>query len=197
MKALIKTTANNWGSAHEKNGKLIHEYLVANRGKWVDIDTSHLFNNQYNTLDGFRIFDKDIKEIKEDARLNKGQCNYCGTITDFNLPCLKHAECVNYGSKDFNKCFFIKNPKGSDPIIETNISNDLANNKKFWSFYSVNSHYYRISRRRNIEFVLVSGVPYIVGLGYTHYLNARLSDNEIKILLHCVKLLKNRKEIVF
>jgi len=42
-----------------------------NKGKIVDIDTAHIFNNQYNTKDGFRIYDTHIKEISEDVRTDK------------------------------------------------------------------------------------------------------------------------------
>lgn len=48
--------------------------------KWVDIDTSNLFRNQYNTANGRRIFDKDISAIRDDARRNMGECRYCGAL---------------------------------------------------------------------------------------------------------------------
>jgi len=192
VKALIKTNAANWRATSDKS----HNYLIENRGQWVEIDPAHLFTNQYNTLDGFRIFDKDIQAIEDDARLNKGKCKYCGTVTDFNLPCLKHAECVNYGNEDFNKCFFIQHPQGADEIIKTDVNDDKANNKRFYSFYSVNGLYYRISRRKSIEFVLVAGVPFIASLGYTHYKKAGLTDNETKILMYCVNLIKEQSAVI-
>lgn len=49
-------------------------------GVWIEIDTAALFNNQYNTTDGRRIFDKDIKAIRDDARAGLGKCRYCGAI---------------------------------------------------------------------------------------------------------------------
>jgi len=47
---------------------------------WVEIDTTCLFRDQYNTTDGRRIFDRDIKEIRDDARANMGKCRYCGAL---------------------------------------------------------------------------------------------------------------------
>lgn len=47
---------------------------------WIEIDTTHLFNDQYNTVDGKRIFDKDIKEIVNDARIGMGKCKCCGAM---------------------------------------------------------------------------------------------------------------------
>lgn len=49
-------------------------------GKWVEIDTSILFHVQYNTMDGKRIFDRDIKRIVDDERPGMGRCRYCGAM---------------------------------------------------------------------------------------------------------------------
>lgn len=48
-------------------------------GEWVEIDTTHLFNDQYNT-NNKRIFDKDIIKIVDDARSNMGKCRFCGAM---------------------------------------------------------------------------------------------------------------------
>lgn len=49
-------------------------------GELVEIDTAYLFNNQYNTKDGKRIFDKDISRIVGDIRHGLGKCRYCGAL---------------------------------------------------------------------------------------------------------------------
>lgn len=54
-------------------------------GKWVEIDTSCLFNDQYNTTEAdgnMRIFDSDVVKIEDDARIGKGRCAYCGAIVE-------------------------------------------------------------------------------------------------------------------
>ena len=53
---------------------------LLHNGSWVEIDTTYLFNNQYNTKDGKRIFDKDIAKIDGDIRADYGKCRYCGAI---------------------------------------------------------------------------------------------------------------------
>lgn len=54
--------------------------LLKDGKTWVEIDTTCLFNNQYNTTDGKRIFDQDILAIRDDARHNMGKCRYCGAL---------------------------------------------------------------------------------------------------------------------
>lgn len=53
------------------NSGSIRKYLQDNANKYVEIDTSFLFANQYNTIDGYRIYDTMINAIKNDARIGK------------------------------------------------------------------------------------------------------------------------------
>lgn len=53
---------------------------LLNSGEWVNIDTSCLFHDQYNTEDGKRIFDNDISRIVDDERPGMGRCKYCGAL---------------------------------------------------------------------------------------------------------------------
>lgn len=48
--------------------------LVLHNGAVVDVDTSFLFNNQYNTIDGKRIGDAQVKRIINDVRLGEFYC---------------------------------------------------------------------------------------------------------------------------
>lgn len=59
--------------------------LLKKNHEWVDIDTRHLFHDQYNTVgpEGARIFDKDIIRIEDDARIGMGHCKYCGTLVKY------------------------------------------------------------------------------------------------------------------
>jgi len=56
------------------------EALEKSTNKWIEIETNYLFDNQYNTVDGRRIFDRDIKAIRNDARVGMGRCEYCGAM---------------------------------------------------------------------------------------------------------------------
>lgn len=61
----------------ERNDKML---AVLENGETVEIDTKHLFNNQYNTADGVRIFDAQISRIINDVRPGLGKCRFCGAI---------------------------------------------------------------------------------------------------------------------
>ena len=76
MKALLTTnyisTTLLYGTTkqHEQN-KLFKQWVDDNKGKFVEIDTEHVFDNQYNTIGGFRIFDTYIDKIVDDVRTDK------------------------------------------------------------------------------------------------------------------------------
>jgi len=75
-------------------------------GTWVDIDTTSLFTNQYNTTEEYgnmRIFDGDIERIEDDARIGKGRCKYCGAIVNFGEED-KHFE--QKAERNCEKCFY-------------------------------------------------------------------------------------------
>lgn len=58
--------------------------LKANKS-WVTIDTRHLFNDQYNAVEGNkRIFDRDILRMEDDVRDGLGRCGYCGALITKN-----------------------------------------------------------------------------------------------------------------
>lgn len=48
--------------------------LVLKNGEIKEVDTNFIFNNQYNTLDGKRIFDTEIQRIIDDVRLGEFYC---------------------------------------------------------------------------------------------------------------------------
>ena len=161
MRALIKDKALI--SSPYANERPRKNYLEENRGKWVEIDTNYLFENQYNTVDGFRIYDDHIERIEDDVR---------------------------FGYPDFKDAFFVKHPNGCDEF--KNVDFYLSHNGKNIPVYSVESgKYYRISRRTNIEFIIVDGKPYLrTGIGYNNRL-LDLSNNERTILRKAIEKIKN------
>lgn len=106
MRAKIKIGA--WSSNPDMNN-----WLKENAGKFVDIETEHLFTDQYNT-DKYRIDDSDISEIENDARQDKGKCKYCGKLMLAGDICLEYGECPEYGIEWFTEknCFFLAHPTG-------------------------------------------------------------------------------------
>lgn len=70
------------------------EKLEAINGLWVEIDPTFLHNAQLNTMPisgvtnvGLRIYQKDIEEIKDDERIGRWRCDYCGSWDDTGKPC--------------------------------------------------------------------------------------------------------------
>ena len=49
--------------------------LVLKTGEIKEVDTAHIFNNQYNTTDGERVYDTAVKYIIDDIRLSEFYCS--------------------------------------------------------------------------------------------------------------------------
>ena len=100
MKVKIKKNAYVFAQSND-----LREWLKKNEGKWFNVETKCLFNNQYN-LKKYRVFDSMIEAVKDDARVNKGRCNYCGEII------IRGKEEEHFLSKENNKdcenCFWYK-----------------------------------------------------------------------------------------
>lgn len=82
--------------------------LLRKTNEWVEIDTKCLFHNQYNTTEecgNRRIFDRDIEEIQDDARIGKGVCKYCGKIVE------KGKEREHYEQEKNKKCSLLESDK--------------------------------------------------------------------------------------
>lgn len=87
----------------------------------IHLDAEWITNNQWNTKEGFRVFDwsepiypnrhikegiyLDITREMLELRNENWKCNYCGTILKVGNQCNKHEECSKYGMKSlkFNK----------------------------------------------------------------------------------------------
>ena len=54
--------------------------LYLKNGNICEVDTSYLFNNQYNTTDGKRFLDAQVARVEDDVRLGWGRCRYCGAM---------------------------------------------------------------------------------------------------------------------
>ncbi len=49
--------------------------LVLRNGEIKEVDTKHIFNNQYNTTDGHRVYDSEVQYIIDDIRLGEFYCS--------------------------------------------------------------------------------------------------------------------------
>lgn len=77
-------------------------------GKVVDIDTTYLFKDQFNTApipgvseQGLRLTLHEVDQVIDDARPGKGRCNYCGATVP---ACERSDACPNCG-----RCGYVEN----------------------------------------------------------------------------------------
>lgn len=87
MKLVIKKNAVEVEKAH--GGYFAKGYLESLSkiaGTTVDVETDHLFQDQYNIVqENLRVFDKVVEEVIDDARTGRARCNYCGLHTEAAL----------------------------------------------------------------------------------------------------------------
>lgn len=60
--------------------------MKAISGKWLKVETDSLFDDQFNTED-YRIMQNMVQEIKDDARVGRGRCGWCGNHAPVDKPC--------------------------------------------------------------------------------------------------------------
>lgn len=167
----IKIKKNAYVFAGYNSNNEYRNKLKELEGKWIDVETNHLFNNQYN-IKGLRIYDSMVEAVRNDARINKGKCNYCGTMLNVGELCNKHKKCINYGAKWFTpeNTYFLKYPEGVKMMEDRILSID-ALNIKIGSYY-LESYpeldYFRLyNSRQTINFKYDGKNFYICnGIGY-------------------------------
>lgn len=77
--------------------------------KWVDVETEHLFPDQFNTTSpikgvsaiGLRIYAIDVDEIQNDERIGRSRCIYCGRWTDTGKLCPNCEKGTDYMEEFF------------------------------------------------------------------------------------------------
>ena len=126
-------------------GDNLSQWLKNNTGKFIQIDTTHLFNNQYNTLNSsYRIYDTMIDAIKGDVR-KKGK------------PYGVSSEPEEIAFLDWG---------GVKPQILPNIPDKKFGSYQFESYPSLNYHRFR-NARQTINFIYSNGKYYVSnGIGY-------------------------------
>jgi len=137
-KMYVRIWKNAYIWAGSFNSSKLREYLKTNVGKWIEIDTKFLFNNQYNTIDGYRLYDAHIDSVKNDAR------NY-----------------KNFPDKDVAFLDW----KGIKPII-IHVDEKKIGSYNLVSYPELN--YYRFSNaRKTINFIFWDDTYFIFnGIGY-------------------------------
>lgn len=80
--------------------------------RWLKVDTSCLFMDQYNTTEdcgNLRILDKDVIAVRGDIRKDYCRCGYCGKVFKVGEEEKHFKEMEN--SKDCNSCWYFKDER--------------------------------------------------------------------------------------
>jgi hypothetical protein len=82
-----------------------YNILKGLQGKWVEVDTEHLFSEQFNTVpvegvtgSGARIDLADVAEIKDDVRQGLQKCQWC-----YGYDKDKDGTCDRCGKEEYLK----------------------------------------------------------------------------------------------
>ena len=135
MKILIKKNAYIYANSDKSR-----EWLKENEGKWVEVETDHLFTNQYNTSN-MRVLDSQVEAVSDDARIGKGKCKYCGSVLNEGEVCTKYLlpnqfgdKCSDYGIEWFTpkNTYFLRYPNG---IKNIQVENVQLHSIKFGTYY--------------------------------------------------------------
>ena len=73
--------------------------LVLKTGEIKEVNTDFMFNNQYNTMDGKRIYDVDVERIIDDIRLGEF---YCSSVKQGTYD--EVAQAISEKRAKINKC---------------------------------------------------------------------------------------------
>ena len=172
MKIRIKKGAYSSGNSSE-----LTKFLNLNAGKLVDVETDHLFSNQYNTAK-FRIFDNQISEVVNDARVGKGVCKFCGCSATYPKPCNAYTKskpskfagksmgyCKQYGTEWFTpeNTYFLKYPKGfneHEDLPEQMIGTYKfrSTNGFYWLHNARKVYKFRYDKKEKNPFVVFDGM---------------------------------------
>lgn len=155
------------------------QWCKDNVGMWVEVDTEYLFNNQYNTCStvgadgslhgGWRLLDAHIDAVRNDARVGKGKCKYCGKMVNTGEGCSKHVECITYGIEWFTEknTYFLKYP--TPPEIQIKKQEPIKVGSYTLEWMSDGFGLFRLANcRKTIHFRYINGEYWVFdGIGYT------------------------------
>ena len=110
MKIIIKKNAASLYASsandHIYNSEWLSK-LKAIEGKIIEVETKHLFKDQYNTVtipgvseQGMRIMDQSVEEVIGNVRIGKAKCRYC-----FNVIDSEETVCSSCGEEGFLEKF--------------------------------------------------------------------------------------------
>lgn len=106
MQVKIKDNATCHGAYYSSDYR---KSLDDIRGKWVTVNTSNLFTNQYNLLDyNIRVFDDQVEAVREDERKTACKCGYCGKTFKTREELYEHYTAEEESANDCNGCYYYR-----------------------------------------------------------------------------------------
>lgn len=153
------------------------KWIEEHKGQWVEVDTDYLFHDQYNTATtvnnsgemdgGCRLYDTQIDAVRNDARIGKGKCKYCGKMVTTGQGCSKTVECIIHGIDWFTESntFFLRFPTPPDVSIAPIEPVKVGTYTLEYSTYS--DCFVLRNMRKTIRFKYIDGEYWINGgIGY-------------------------------
>jgi hypothetical protein len=194
MKIKIKKNAYVFAGSYQSGG--MRDFLKENEGKWLEVETACLFDNQYNTAT-YRIYDSMVEEIKDDVRHLFKKCKYCGSMVEKTEPdCSKHEDCSKYGMHHFTpeNTYFLKYPAGVKMVQHEQILSYQPSCPKFGTYYLENFpslDYMRLYNcRKTINFKYDGEFFYIHnGIGYKKAKRLDIPERNLQSLKRHLKTL--------
>lgn len=138
-------------------------------GKWNEVDTSTLFDNQYNLAVGVRVYDSSIDGVRFDERVGKVICPYCGAVLNAGEKCTARPQCSEHTPRSLESLFTKYNNRPVPFRLLNHASYDPVPGK----YLSIRrrsecAYKYRVNTARSgATLVFIGNDIYVEGIGYT------------------------------
>jgi len=144
-------------------GRIAADYrksLEALAGQWVEVETEHLFADQYNTQH-LRVMGSNVTKVKDDTRLGKMKC-YCGLTQPIQNHCVKGCSLLHPTLK-----IFPQNKEVKRFIIRSESERGFWNNEHGWVGAAVNASRFTLKTLRRSHLPMADSVDVLPFKGFS------------------------------
>lgn len=108
--------------------------LIMRYGEPKEVDTSFIFNNQYNTTDGKRVYDRDVIRIEDDIRLT--DFYVCSVAQGSYEHCVEAIKNERAKIKDCQNCWKYHRRKiDENKIVKTEGNKEIVTIESTYEYY--------------------------------------------------------------
>ena len=111
-------------------------------GKWVEVETKCLFDDQYN-IEHLRVFEENVEEVRDDARIGKMKCTCCGECQPIQIQC---RNCCDF--KVYKPHIFPQNRNVRFFIIRSESEHGFWHNALGWVSKAMNASRFTLDKLR-------------------------------------------------